>query len=153
MWHNSHRIPTQLWWKILYKWSYKKRSSQNLVKGKRESKWDLCPREGAAKQVNANNSVLSKSVRQATGDNTGCTSWWTSLMEEYMVAPLPAEALHSHPPNTHSEMDLGACTPTAGELNWPLTGLWQPQSKKEALLNIQCRFWSPQHQSQPLSRG
>ena len=30
---------------------------------------------------------------------------------------------------------------------------WQPWSKEGALLNIQCRLWSPQHQSHLLSRG
>ena len=34
----------------------------------------------------------------------------------------------------------------------PPVGLWQPQSKEEALLNIQGRLLSPQHQSYPLSK-
>ena len=59
------------------------------------------------------------------------------------------------PPTPHcsSETDLGASTPTTGEQTLHLTGLWQPQSKEEALLNIQGRLWAPQHQSHPLSRG
>ena len=31
------------------------------------------------------------------------------------------------------------------------TGLWQPQSKEETLLNVKCRLLSPQPQSHPLS--
>ena len=59
------------------------------------------------------------------------------------------------PPTSHHSLglDLGASTSTTGEQTLPLIGLWQPQSKEEALPNIQCRLWSPQHQSHPLSRG
>ena len=48
---------------------------------------------------------------------------------------------------------LGVSTPTTREQTLSLTGLWQPQSKEEAPLNIQCRLWSPQHKSHTLSRG
>ena len=51
------------------------------------------------------------------------------------------------------EPDLGASTPTVGEQTLTPTGLWQPQSREEALPNIQRRLWSPQHQTHPLSRG
>ena len=35
----------------------------------------------------------------------------------------------------------------------PPPGLWQPQSKEEALPNIQCRLWVPQHKTNPLIGG
>ena len=55
------------------------------------------------------------------------------------------------PPTLHYslESDLGASTPTAGEQILPPMGMWQPQSKEEALPNIQCRLWSPQYQHTP----
>ena len=46
----------------------------------------------------------------------------------------------------------GGVYSTTGEQTLPPTGLWQPQSKDEAPLNIQCRLWSPQQQSYPLIR-
>ena len=55
--------------------------------------------------------------------------------------------------NRSSEADVEASTPTAGKQTLPLTGLWQPQSKEEDLLNSQCSLWSSKHQSNPLSRG
>ena len=51
------------------------------------------------------------------------------------------------------ELDLGASTPTTGKQTLLSIGLWQPQSKEEALPNIQCKLWSSQHQSYPISRG
>ena len=50
------------------------------------------------------------------------------------------------PTSHHSlEPDLGISTTTTGEQTLPLTGLWHPQSKEEALPNIQCGLWSPWH--------
>ena len=50
------------------------------------------------------------------------------------------------------ELDLGVSTPTTGEQMLPTTGLWQPQSKEEALPNIQSRLQSP-HTNHTLYEG
>ena len=44
------------------------------------------------------------------------------------------------PPTSYCSLEpnLGASTPTTGEQTPPLTGMWQPQSKEEALFNTQC---------------
>ena len=55
-------------------------------------------------------------------------------------------------PTSHCRLEpLGASTPTTGEQTLLATG--QPQSKQEALFNIQCRLWSPHHQTQPPIKG
>ena len=106
----------------------------------------------------ANNSVLCEPAQWMKGDIAEYTHRWTGPVEEYSVASLPVRALQSRLPHTayqkcSSEMELGASTATNREQTLPWTGQWQPQSKEEALLNIQCRLWSPRHQSHLLSRG
>ena len=76
------------------------------------------------------------------------SQWWTALAEECSVALLPVEELQSHQFHTthqkHStKMDLTGSTSTAREQTLSLTGLWEPKSKEEALLNIHCRLWPP----------
>ena len=51
-----------------------------------------------------------------------------------------------------SKLNISASTPITGEQTLSLTRLWQPWSNEEALVKIQCRLWTPQHQSHPLSR-
>ena len=105
----------------------------------------------------ANNSGLCEPTLEVTGDTTKHAHRWTAPAQEYSVTPLPVGAPQSHLPCTadqkcSSETDLGVSTRTTKKQTLTLTGQWQPQSKEEVLLNIQFRFWSPQHQLYLLSR-
>ena len=74
------------------------------------------------------------------------------------LAPFPLGLLLSHLPSTtthkcSSETNMRDSAPTIRKQSLPLTGKWEPQKKEEALLNIQGRLWSPQHEWHLLSRG
>ena len=75
-----------------------------------------------------------------------CTLWaHTSDRQHYssckgiLSSSSPSRSTPTPPTSYCSlEPNLGASTPTTGEQTLPLTGMWQPQSKEEALFNIQC---------------
>ena len=61
------------------------------------------------------------------------------------MAPLPVGLLQPHLPCTagqkhNSETDLVVPTPRTREQSQPITGQWKPQSKEEALPNIQHKM-------------
>ena len=103
----------------------------------------------------ADNGVLCKPAQWVTADTTEHTQGWAALAGEYLVAPLPVGEFQSHLLYTAAqkcsiETGLGASAPTHREQTLSLTGRWQPQSKEEALLNIQCGFWSPTPVTPPI---
>ena len=50
--------------------------------------------------------VYFVSAHSVTGNTTKCTSWWTAPVEEYSVAPLPAEVLQYHLPHITAQKPI-----------------------------------------------
>ena len=117
----------------------------------RDTRADSWYSHGWAGKGSANNSVHCKPAQQATGNIAEHPHQWTAVAEEYSAAP-PSVGVPNLPPSTpaqkhSSHMYLEASTPTATEQTMPLTAQWQPQTKEEGPLNIQCHLCSPKHQT------